>query len=180
MAKKDETTDDETPTPPKPTPPAGRPPAKPKAKAGPVLLDLHRIGAYTCTQLEKMEKLAATNQERFKTHQIVLLPGLNLVDPELLDRFTDPDHGNPAFCERIDTMEIEPLGLARWHKIRDLKALELVKRTASIPTLEKLLEQEKREAVIEGLRDHIAECKDTQGKAGAARRAQRAHNRSRN
>lgn len=171
MADENETNDDDKQTPPKP-------PAK-KADE-PSLFFLHRLGVYTATALRKVGTVKTTKQVRYETDQLILYPGLNLVDAAELKKVA----GNKAFKERCEAQEIEDLTLAYWDRCKPAKALGLIKGSGHVATLEKLLEREtnrdkgQREKVIQGLRDHIAECKDTQGKAAAARRAQRAHNRA--
>jgi len=166
------TTEDETPTPPA----AGKKPVGPERvqaahKGKQILLFNERGGPYCCSTLERLDGLTNTNQERYRVHDLQLMPGLNLVFVSLWETVS-PNRRLQNKLKQGELYEVND-----WKKIRLNRLYKMIKDSANVGTLETILKAEKREGVRQALIDHIAECKDTDGRAQQARRAQRAHNR---
>lgn len=140
--------------------------------AGPQILVMHdEPNFYSVTTLEEMPGKTNTGQIRYRNHSLNLAPGLNFVAQTLFDMQLK----NERFKARIDSGRIEVI--SNWGRMRVIKLNPMITKSADVAVLKKLLEEEKREDVKELLEDHILECEDTGGQGGAARRAQRAHNR---
>lgn len=165
--------EDETPTPPAtPRKPQGEPDRETATHDGrELLIYSERGGPYGCDMLEKLEGLTNTNQERYRKHELRLMPGFNYVFESLWDRVKT----NRRLNDKVEASEIYIV--LDFRRVRLNRVGKMIKESAHLPTLERLLKDEKREKVRELLIDHIAECKSTDGKAAAARKAQRAHHR---
>ncbi len=135
-----------------------------------VMYDADRI--YTVSTHEEIGKVKNTGQVRYRNHQLILFPGLNFVAASLYKL----QEGNVRFRSRQEQGEIYIV--EGFHKTRPMKLGTMIKKTAHVPTLRTLRDEEEREDVVDMLQNHIDECVQTKGAGVRSRAAQRAHNRN--
>lgn len=154
----------------------------PVKEKGEVLIFSSFSGWRVSTHSEHRGRNEIDKREEYDVHTMRIPPGLSYQSAGLWEILTRAPGGGPkdrggAMFELVDEGHltvIEDFGRQRENRAKDLVAA-----TGSIPTLEKLAELDRRESVIGFIREQIVALKQTGDASSAARKLQRAHNRSR-
>lgn len=164
---------------------AEQPKSAAKKPKGDVLLFNEHGGPYLCTIVTPIKGVKGAGKDdpmsRNQIERIKVLPGLQLVSPEDFDKMAP----NEGFRDRVKSQHMTIINddakltwQKAWGELRTRRCEELIEHSADKATLEKILEQEKREDVAEALRRQLAQIEGAGTTRAAARRAQRAHNRA--
>ncbi len=118
-------------------------------------------------------------RHEFRPHRMHVPPGLSFQSGGLWDIATKTNEENEpigAFSEYVeDAMMFE---IPAFSKLRPQRAMEYVADTGSVECLHRLAEDSENEKVIAFIREQVKALEETGDASRAARKLQRAHNRS--
>lgn len=131
-----------------------------------------RGGIYRATEARQVE--GQTAGQRVVATGVTFTPGLNRVGEALLTRLRERD----GFKRRVEQGEIVELGpLGDWPELKPTRAIDYIKNSGDLATLQAIAELEDRDKVAQVLERQIAEISTDRGTRVRARALQRTHSR---